>query len=494
MNPCIFLTAFLIGSVTAGSPYPDINRDGCVDLHDVALFQNEVGVVGSLADLNYDGQCTAADYPFLQAVLGGPDCVCVEDFECEDLYGCTDDICAGFECRHVVICQNQNDYDLDCIRYTCTAQGCVPGEEPDGSPCQDPFGCTVDDSCFMGECLTGTTWHAYCGSQDDSDDDCVHPYCEQVGLVFACVDRSEDNSSACDDRNSCTIDDMCFFGACSGTSLPNGTACDDGVDCTFGERCVSGQCTQAIPDDSLCGNQDDGDADCYHDVCDRDTGCFTDLEPFGAPCEDGVSCTAFDYCQGGVCASGYDTCGGGDDDADCLTGVCDLVEGMCVQAVERDESFCDDGIMCTHDRCISGECRPLNYDSSLCGNFNDNDADCVRSLCTGGGGDGCESLPEKPGSPCDDGIPCTYTDYCDGDGVCQPGFLNDDACPNQDYCDNDCIEYRCDAFAGCVVNPEPNSAPCRDFFCDLNGQYSACNVSGQCECRKSPAPDFGCPP
>ena len=50
------------------------------------------------------------------------------------------------------------------------------------------------------------------------------------------------DGSACDDGDSCTIDDRCGDNVCVGRPVANGTVCDDGVACTVDDECRDGSC------------------------------------------------------------------------------------------------------------------------------------------------------------------------------------------------------------------------------------------------------------
>ena len=68
--PCLF------GLSTAiAQPEPDMDGSGCVDLFDVALFQNRFGLVGipgsQPCDFNIDGICNLLDYGNVVSVLRG---------------------------------------------------------------------------------------------------------------------------------------------------------------------------------------------------------------------------------------------------------------------------------------------------------------------------------------------------------------------------------------------------------------------------------------
>jgi hypothetical protein len=217
--------------------------------------------------------------------------------------------------------------------------------------------------------------------------------------------------------------------------MPQGGTCTSDADCCSGAlgslSCNGGTC--CFPSGARCYDRTQccgAGADCVRTVC-TTTGCVGDGDD-GAPCDDGIGCTAFDYCNAGRCLPGLSTCG----------------------------------------------------------NDNDADADCIRADCDPDAG--CILAIEPDGSPCEDGIACTGSDYC-VTGQCYGGIYYDFLCPNQDYCDDDCIQYYCDPGQGCVAGVEFESAPCSWFFCALEGQFSACNAAGACECRLQQPPDFGCP-
>jgi len=75
------------------------------------------------------------------------------------------------------------------------------------------------------------------------------------------------------------------------------------------------------------------------------------------------------------------------------------------------DADCDDTNPCTDDTCEAGVCMHTNNDSNTCTDGNACTADeCLAGVCT--------STNEQSGTACDDGLFCTKTDTCDGDGAC----------------------------------------------------------------------------
>jgi hypothetical protein len=107
-------------------------------------------------------------------------------------------------------------------------------------------------------------------------------------IVSSCQGVAD--GALCTDRNSCTVGDVCFHGACMGATVVDGTPCTDENQCTQNDLCHAGVCVgQRLAD--------------------------------GTPCTDEDVCTDPDTCQGGACVSG--------------------------PALQ-----CDDGDPCTQDTCV----------------------------------------------------------------------------------------------------------------------------------------------
>ncbi len=160
---------------------------------------------------------------------------CGTDAECDDKNPCTADACVTGLCSNPPAnegtgCDDKNPCTTatvcksgacgggqayvcpqpsnPCLQATCApATGCVNGNRPDGTACNDGLFCTNPDSCTAGSC-------------GGPPRDCT------VGLL-ACHTRS------CNEA----IDQ------CVDSTLPDGTGCDDKDPCSQGESCKAGSCT-----------------------------------------------------------------------------------------------------------------------------------------------------------------------------------------------------------------------------------------------------------
>jgi MYXO-CTERM domain-containing protein len=98
----------------------------------------------------------------------------------------------------------------------------------------------------------------------------------------------------CDDKNVCTVFDVCKAGICKGSAAPDGTLCTDGNVCTVNDSCRIGVCKgDPVPDTTACT---DGDPCTVGDVCKAGL-CVTG--PGMLACNDGIACT-LDVCVAGV--------------------------------------------------------------------------------------------------------------------------------------------------------------------------------------------------
>jgi len=317
----------------------------------------------------------------------------------------------------------------------------------------------------------------------------------------------------CDDRDPCTVDDLCQDDlSCIGTPVEG---CEDDLECTE-DRCLSAEdCRHDLKPgwclvEGTCYREGESDPvlPCHSCV----TAIRTDalIPDDSLPCDDGNPCTVQDRCRAGVCLGSPMRCDSGNP---CITGTCD--QGTC--RFENREGPCDDGSLCTeNDRCQDGECLgdPLGcFDGNPCTDdrcdplfgcvyaFNTAACDdgnictigdaCVQGTCRPGQGrpncddgnpctdDSC--VPDHAGGcvhipnvlPCDDRDPCTVGDRCQG-GTCRPG-------PVGLECDdgNLCTDDRCQPGVGCVF--EPNQDPCDDG--------DPCHLDDRClggECRPGP--------
>jgi hypothetical protein len=275
-----------------------------------------------------------------------PICECLNDADCIDDDGCTNDTCDGGQCVNtVIICRD----DDPCTRDECdSAAGCVfpplcgADEECAGGVCQ-PSACNGNGVCDNAEsCATCPSDCPYstgasCGNgicEIGNGEDCLSCGTDcngrqsgRPGHRFCCGDGAGQNPVGCDD-NRCTASGFecteepvgqscCGDGACTGGESP--ASCS--ADCASAvPSCGDGQCsgsetscscsTDCGPGDAAesdCGDgadEDcDGDADCDDEDCAGHPECEPCL-PLGAPCMANAECCSL-KCSG---PSGNKTC------------------------------------------------------------------------------------------------------------------------------------------------------------------------------------------
>jgi hypothetical protein len=176
-------------------------------------------------------------------------------------------------------------------------------------------------------------------------------------------------------------------------------------------------------------------------------------------CDDGLPCTR-DLCLDGDCV--HQPAPGSCDDGDPCTRRDYCADGLCI----GEPLDCDDGEACTEDRCEVGQCVHTEL-SMPC-----DDANACTSGDTCSGGRCVGGLLR-----CDDGNPCT-DDYCDPRSGCTTR-------DNRALCDdgNSCtVSDRCSA--GLCVGAEVAEC-CEDGDCD---DGDACTtdlcIEGRCEARE----------
>ena len=402
------------------------------------------------------GQCVLADFPD-----GTP---CKPRSECEKPEG----VCKAGECvGDAVVCDDGNvctddscDKDLGCLFVDNQA------------PCDDGTDCTLVDNCLNGECMGSDN---QCDCQEDADclplEDgdlcngvlvCDANFCSVNALsIIQCIGRSSDpcksiecqpatgscvespvtNGTSCDDKDPCTLDDVCFDGACAGpvdlvcddqnpcsdeecvsseggcVFTANEADCDDGNECTQGDVCLAFQCVGKATID--CGCEADEDCDEFEDgnACNGTLVCLLDQ------CV--VDPATLVFC---------DTV----DDTDCLESVCDPADGTCGQVAIAENEPCDDGDVCTLESlCQGGQCQAQGP-MMICDDLNIcNGLEICNPMA------GCVA-----GTPlvCDDQDACTGVESCDGATGCQPG--TPPVCDDNDLCNG---AETCDAALGCVA-------------------------------------------
>ena len=354
---------------------------------------------------------------------------------CDDGNACTtSDTCIKGACGAgpPAICNDANPCTID----SCTPQGvgCV-NKPADFNPCNDGSVCTEGDYCKDGKCLgkidltcddgnsctadkcdslkgcqgTPAADGVKCSDDDPctSDSKCKSGVCTAGGLL------------SCDDNNVCT-QDICFPGQGCKFAPKDGGACDDGDTCTVDDLCANALCLGKKG--AAC---DDGNA-CTKDKCDAAQGC-QHLPTTGELCEDGDTCTLKDLCQKGVCTAGTGKqCV---DSQQCTVDTCEASTGKCIFQ-PLDDGECDDGNLCSlNDNCKGGKCQA--GPPPPCGDGNP----CTVDNCDPSTGK-CQHDVMAAGSACDDGNKCTSASKCLGeDCVGVTKSCDDDKSCTLDSCD-----------------------------------------------------------
>lgn len=279
-------------------------------------------------------------------------------------------------------------------------------------------------------------------------------------------DQSCDDGVFCNGPERCAPDDESAdtFG-CVPSSVED--LIDDGVDCTVdscdeaqrrvihdpvGCECVnSAQCQARFESPCL------GSATCDPEFF----VCQVELLAPGAPCDDGIACTAAatcddqgqcvgspdqSFCDDGIFCNGAETC---DPSQGCVDGPSPLAQ--------------DDGVACTTAVCDE-EAREVNHIPTAdceCQSPQDcnTQSQCRQFVCDASTGFTCrldEDNPQAPAdTPCDDGLGCTELDACDGQGACI-GEPVHSLCPGAQTCPEALLCVPDDAQAdvdGCLACP-----------------------------------------
>ena len=403
-----------------------------------------------------------------------------------------------------------------CRRYVCdpAAGSCVLEPLADGGACDDSNPCTIDESCFAGDCfglnLCDCEADADCAPYDDEDAcngviaclagecrvdadsvvGCGDPQgspCEVRGCDPAsglCVSVPAFDGAPCMDLDACTRGELCAEGACvmgaGGVSVgcddhnpctadfcePSlgclhqnlDIVCDDGNPCTEGEYCQAGMCITASLE--ICRD----DNPCTDDVCQADGGCL--FIPNEQPCTDDNPCSGADTCHDGACVSGADVCGACEDDT-----FCDVFD---------DDDLCN-GLL----RCLDGVCAIDPATIVVCAS--DGDSSCAANTCDAETAQ-CRMMPIQEGRACDDADPCTGDDSCQL-GACV-GVPMD--CDDGEFCTDDhCVVT--DDGGDCVH--APNALACDDGDPCTEGDHcgaGACQPGGEQICGAACSDDAAC--
>ena len=367
-----------------------------------------------------------------------------------------------------------------------------------GDTCDDGDPCTAGDFCLAGQCQ-GTSYSCNdnkpctvdtCHTDDDGCDNSLQgPWCLiGTGCVAEGAGKPGSQCEVCDPDQS--------TGAWS--PRPVGSQCSDGLSCTSGDACdASGLCSGSLAgctalqcETPTCNDAGGCDVELKSGWCRIDGVCVIDgaapagnaclrcmasSDPYGwtemqGSCSDGDVCTEDDACSGGVCTGTDIDC---DDVLPCTIDVCTangkcsssiasgwcMIDGACVaegavnatgcqwcdpgvsvigwSAMPAGASCPDDGLTCTLDSCLQGQCtHSASATTGQCiisGSCYESGASSPASDCKVCDPDqSVTSFVNLPsGSPCsEDGNPCT-DDVCKNNGTCSHVGL-----PDYELCDD----------------------------------------------------------
>ncbi|MEK6860049.1 MAG: LamG domain-containing protein [Nanoarchaeota archaeon] len=190
---------------------------------------------------------------------------CTINLDCDDGDDCTRDLCnnvsgvcsyefnnsiPGCGCNSDADCADSNI----CTNETCNTQThtCAPKINNNGAACEDGDGCTVNDICSGGVCVTGTPRNCS-DSSNCTTDTCSSGQCQHSNIGCPCT-----NTTQCQSNNPC-VTDYCniTLSRCAATYL--NIECNDTNSNTIFDWC----------DDSVCR----GVARCNRNkICDANRG------------------------------------------------------------------------------------------------------------------------------------------------------------------------------------------------------------------------------
>ncbi|MBW2700517.1 MAG: hypothetical protein JRF33_06825, partial [Deltaproteobacteria bacterium] len=418
--------------------------------------------------------------------------------------------CLAGNCSDIGLVQSCDDGNICTIDDCDAAMGCSYVDN--NVSCDDLDACTMDDTCSGGSCTgapldaDGDTYVSdACGGSDCNDlDPLIHPgvfegplgalICSD-GIDNDCDELIDDDDGTClqclsdpdcDDGDVCNGAETCVGVDCvAGTPL----ACDDELFCNGIETCdpVLG----CLPGVNPCPQTQCKTCQEAEDTC---------FDSAGTSCEDDLYCTLTDTCDGSGNCLGADSPCQVDQVCHESTDTCEA--GGC--GGQMDCTPCNDGLFCTADDfCIEGEClgfgdpcgegEVCNWITATCEPVCGTDCSgmddaCNTGICNPTSGS-CELLPKPVGTPCSPEGGQNYM-FCT-DAVCTHWCNHSYQIPGDS--DHECpIGYTCkfyrdaDSAGYCLRHPLggtkaigedcTSSDECRAYF---DGIWSTCD-NGRC--------------
>ena len=193
----------------------------------------------------------------------------------------------------------------------------------------------------------------------------------QVGcapIVYEIVDKQHDTT---EDPPGTTAEPTTFGGESMGPSCSDGQwngeesdldcggpcpPCEPGQQCKGPLDCQDQACIEGLCAPLDC--QDTGECPelgpCQHLECDPNSGCSPVTDHEGEQCSAEDLCIFAGQCEQGECVGPTLDCSSFA--GPCRASSCNPATGNCEIDPSRDGDFCDDGLACTVEQCIEGEC------------------------------------------------------------------------------------------------------------------------------------------